>query len=347
MKNVPHNRLTFSEDEVSAVAAVLRTGYWAGGPRLDRLEQELCSCFGVSNAVGVGSGLAAIRLALLSLGVGPGDQVIVPAYSCVAIANAVLSLGAEPRPVDVGEESWNIDPAKAEVGLERSTKAIIAVNTFGLPADIAGLKKLGVPVIEDCSHGFAVISDGSVAAIESDLAVISFYATKLIAGGEGGVVLASQNSYGEFVREWRDYSDKTADGTRLNDKMTDIEAALVLEQLNRLGAMLTSRQRLAERYSTLLSGVHGVTTPEITSGRVWYRYVVRVPEGRLRQVTDELAETGVSACSPIEWWPYAEDESFEVAEEACRTCLSLPLYPTLSADEQDVVCARLVEALSA
>ena len=344
--NVPHNRLTFSDDEVEAVASVVRSGNWIGESKLSEMEQTLCDMFGVSQAVGVGSGLAALRLALLALGVKHGDNVLVPAYSCVALANAVLSIGAIPVAVDVDELSLNIDPRKADMLMNDRTTAVIAVNTFGFPAAIDELKATGLKVIEDCSHGFACGDNETAWSLTGDAMVFSFYASKLIAGGEGGVVLTSDKNIARFVTEWRDYTDKSPNDKRLNDKLTDIEAALVLCQLSRLPDMLCARRRLARRYSELLCDMIGTKLPMAKDTRVWYRYTVQVESNRLLQIIDTMRGEGVSVCRPVEWWLEDSRTGHEIARNAWETTLSLPLYPTLTDKEQNYVCDTFENAMA-
>ena len=343
--NVPHNRLTFSSDEVEAVASVVRSGNWIGGPKLSEMEQTLCDMFGASHAVGVGSGLAALRLALLALGVKHGDNVLVPAYSCVALANAVLSIGAKPVAVDVDELSWNINPRKAEMLKNDRTTAVIAVNSFGFPAAIDELKATGLKVIEDCSHGFACSDNERSWSLSGDAVVFSFYASKLIAGGEGGVVMTSDKNIARFVSEWRDYTDKLPNENRLNDKLTDIEASLILCQLSRLPDMLRARRRLAQRYSELLSDMIEVKLPMDKDTRVWYRYSVQVESHKLLQIIDSMRGEGVSVWRPVEWWLEDSRTGHEIARSASETILSLPLYPTLTDKEQNYVCDTFKNAM--
>ena len=183
------------------------------------------------------------------------EKLLVPAYSCVALANATLACGAEPVPVDVMASRWNVGSIELEKqAVQAGVKAAIVVHTFGLPAQIGAAQQRRIPVIEDCAHAFGKKDSGKPLGGHGDISVLSFYATKLIAAGEGGAVLTRSVALAEFVREWRDYGDQPPDGTRLNDKMTDLEATLALCQLDRLGEMLSARQRLAERYHQALSG---------------------------------------------------------------------------------------------
>lgn len=341
---VPHNRLTYTETEVAAVTEVVRSGHWAGGAKMREMEAKLGVMFEMEHVAAVGSGIAALRLALLGVGVGGGDEVIVPAYSCVALANAVLSVGARPIVADVEEMTWNISVDDVKRRITNKTRAVIAVNTFGVPAPVTELKKTGLKIIEDASHGFACDASGEALQMTADVAVFSFYATKLIGGGEGGAVLSSDVNIGAFVRQWRDYTDQAPDGSRLNDKITDLESSLVLTQLQRLTKVILERRHLADRYRQRLVEIGGIGCPVVTNDRVWYRYVVELPSS-LSSVIDRLRDRGVSTCRPVEWWPDSAGE-FVVAYRAFESLLSLPLYPTLSNREQEYVCDVLEEVLS-
>jgi len=339
---IPHNRLTFGEEEVRAVESVVRSGQWACGPQVELFENKLSAQTGGLHAVCVGSGLGALRLALGGLGVGKGDAVIVPAFSCVALANAVLALGATPVPADIQPGNWTIDPASVRSLLSRRTKAILAVHTFGMPAPVRELKEFGVPVIEDCAHAFGILSDNVPLGTLGDAAILSFYATKLLGAGEGGAVLTRDVEIADFVRGARDYADQPADPVRLNDKMTDVAAALAQAQLVRLPAMLAARQHLANRYHELLSpeASNGrFILPQRSNSRVWYRYAVEVPGSAPGAVIDALWSRGITAVRPVENWG-AEPRKHPAAVRGYEHLVSLPLYPTLTDAEQN----RIAEA---
>lgn len=324
---VPHNRLTFGDEETQAVAAVVASGYWAGGPRVAELERELAAAFGRQDAACVASGLSALRLALAALGVGPGDEVLVPAYSCVAIPNAVAALGATPVAGEIEPHTWTLAPAPARYA--------VAVHTFGVAADVAAFPGT---VIDDAAHGLPEGVPRTAATITS------FYATKLIGGAEGGAVLGD---LAETVRDARDYTDKPPSATRLNDKMNDLEAALTLAQLRRLPDLLAARARLAARYAERLATLPGLTLPTDRPGRVWYRYAVESRRMPARELAARLREHGVIAHEPVEDWRDAtQREATPVATRAYERLLSLPLYPTLTGAEQDRVVAALEAALA-
>lgn len=342
MTIIPHNRLTYGPEEADAVADVVRSGMWASGPEVAKLEGELASTAGRRGAAAVGSGLGALRLALRALGIGSGDKVVIPAYSCVALANAVLACGAEPLSGDVLAGDWTLDPASVASLDLQGVRAIVAVHTFGVPANIASLREMGIPVIEDCAHGPIATGTGA----DADVAMTSFYATKLIGAGEGGAVLSDRPEVLDYVRQARDYGDQPADGTRLNDKMSDLHAALGRCALRRLGQSVEARAVLAARYLELLlpladKGV--MALPQDAGDRVWYRFAVELNDRDADGFIAALAARGVRAEQPV--WDWRERQApGSVSDRAFERLVSLPLYPTLERSEQDTVVKAVFEA---
>lgn len=346
---VPHNRLTYGPQEAAAASAAVASGQWAAGPRVAELERAFAARARVEHGVAVASGSAALLLALRAVGVRSGTEVLVPAYCCAAIPNAVLALGARPAPVGVRSNDWNIDPRAARRVLTPRTAAAVAVHTFGAPAAINDLRELGVPIVEDCSHAFGLdIEQGALGGL-GDAAVISLYATKLLAAGEGGVVLTDDAEIAEAVREARDYRDRPAGAERVSAMMTDIEAALGLVQLARLDDMLACRECAAARYDEWLAPLAecGVLRlPRLDEHRVWYRYAVELLAHEAEEVIAAVDRAGVRCARPISPWSESEPPRCPHARRGLGRLLSLPLYPTLRAEEQRRVAAALEQALS-
>ena len=336
---IPHNRLTHGAPEIEAISRVVASGHWAMGSEVSSLETELAARTKWADVACVGSGLAALRLALLGLGVGEGDEVVIPAYACVALPNAILACGARPVIADVLPQDWNIDPAAVKRVVTPRIKAIIAVHTFGMPADIAALKKFGPPVIEDCAHGFAPHR-------MADVAITSFYATKMIGGGEGGAVLADDRKFAADIRRRRDYTDCPPGADRLNDKMTNLSGALARCQLDRLDALIARRAALAAAYNAAFKAIsgRGVILPKAAPDRVWYRYTIETKIDAEALVA-ALAKCGVTAASPVWDWRSAQEQKCPVADGAYRRIVSLPLYPSLTGDEQRVVIEAVIAAV--
>jgi perosamine synthetase len=348
---VRHSQPSITEEEIAAVVSVLRSGHVAQGPRVAELEARWCLGTGTTAAAAVGSGLGALRLALLALGVAPGDEVIVPAYSCVALMNAALALGAAPVLTDVLPDEWTLSPVDVRRRITPRTRAIVAVHVFGMPAPVPELLSLNVPVVEDCAHGIGGQIGGRPFGGLGAISIASFYATKMLAGGEGGMVAAIDSGLIDRVRRAREYGDQPPDGRHLNDKMSDMEAALALVQLTRLPGMLAERERLARNYGEWLQPlVQGglLQLPPEAQGRIWYRYAVRLRRHRAEALVGSMAALGVKAEQPV--WdlrgtPVWKNDCPNTADAFDRV-LSLPLYPGLSEFDQRRVCAALVRRLS-
>jgi dTDP-4-amino-4,6-dideoxygalactose transaminase len=324
---------------------VLGSGHVAQGPRVEAFEQAIAARLGVAGAVAVSSGTAALHLALLALGVGAGDDVLIPSFTCAALLHAVRAAGATPRPVDVDPATFNLDPDAARRAHTSRTRAVVAVHAFGLPADVAALGTLGLPVVEDAAQALGATYRGRPVGALGQVGVLSFYATKLMTTGEGGMLVSDDRQLLAAARDLREYDEKTEDRARFNYKTTDLAAALGLAQLGRLPGFLAARQALAARYRTAL-GHAPLAHPAVPDDRAhaYHRYVVkgRVPAERWLPA---LEAAGVQARRPV-FRPlhrYLGLPGFPGAEEAWARAVSLPIYPTLTPGE----LARVVAAVEA
>ena len=347
---VPHSRPFVGLPEVQAISSVLMSHQLAQGYKVRELEQRWCEATGTRVSAAVGSGVAALRLALLALEVGPEDEVIVPAYSCVALFNAVLALGATPVPADVIPDYWTLAPDDVHRHLTRRTKAIIAVHLFGCPFAFAELAVFGLPIVEDCAHGIGGFSGDSPFGGIGTLSMSSFYATKMLVAGEGGIVAGYNPTLIDRVRQARDYGDQSPDGRHLNDKMTDIEASLALVQLSRLSDILARREDRARRYHSSLESLYRAKLVELPidiPGRIWYRYAVRLTRHMATSVVEKMAAEGVRAEQPV--WDLRRtkvwNDTFVNSSLAFDHIISLPLYPDLTELEQNRVCAAFRRCL--
>lgn len=348
---IPHSRVSWEPGDDAAVAAVVRSGHIAHGAVADAVESKWCERTRVAAAACVGSGTGALRLALHALGVKPGDEVIVPAYSCVALVNAPLALGATPVLADVERDNWTLSADDAVRCAGNRTKAIVAIHMFGLGAELRALSELGIPVIEDCAHGVGGEADGAPFGGGGTAAISSFYATKLVGAGEGGIVGSRDADLVDRVRSARDNGDLPPSGRHLNDHFTDLGAVLALRQLDRLDRTLKTRALLADRYDELIEPLvqQGlVVPPSRADGRVWYRYVVRLTLHDAEEVCRHAATHGVFIKRPagieVPDNPY-ESRPLENTRLAERSLVSLPLYPGLSDRDQERVVATLSSCL--
>lgn len=345
---IAHSRPTLDDHDAQAVTKVVRSGWLAQGARVEEFERRMASFVGVRGGVAVGSGTAALELALLAIGVKSGDEVILPSYACTALWLAVRRTGAAPKLVDIDPESYAIDPAQVKKAVTRRTCAIVVPHLFGLPADLTRLQALDVPLIEDCAQTLGVTERGRPVGSVGVATVCSFYATKLLCTGEGGMLLSPKAIILERGRVLRKYDEEPllVPGA-FNRKMTDMQAALGLSQLRRLRLFLQRRRTIAAVYRKALACT-GVVLPVVPKGRThcFYRYVIRLQPRRHRALDDVVARLerrGVQCRRPVfrPLHQYLKLAGYPESEAAYRTALSVPIYPSMT----DRMVARTVAAL--
>lgn len=343
---IPHSRPTLGEADLQALAAVLQSGFISQGAKVAAFEREMAATLGVRGGVATSSGTAALHLALLALGVGEGDEVLIPTYACAALLHAVRAVRAVPRFVDSDPASFNMDPQAARTACSPRAKALIVVHSFGLPAELDDLKGLGLPLIEAAAQALGASYGGRPVGSIGEASVFSFYATKLITTGEGGMLLANDERILAAGRDLREYDQKEDDRLRFNYKMTDLQAALGLVQLGQLPHFLERRKAIASRYRERLEALP-VQLPLDPSDReqVHYRFVVTGPLPADHYLGG-LQPLGVEARRPV-FRPlhrYLGIQGFPGAEAAWEKAVSLPLYPSLRDEEIDRVVAAALES---
>ena len=342
---IPHSRPALGEAEAKAVAEVVLGGWVAQGRQVAAFEQAVAKVTGQAQGVAVSSGTAALYLALAALGIGAGDEVVIPSYVCTALWHAVRLTGATPILVDIEPATYDPSPQAVTRVLTRHTKAVIVPHMFGLPADIETLKSHGVPVIEDCAQTLGVTVRGTSVGGTGKLVICSFYATKLLTAGEGGMVLGRDESLMSRVQTLRQYDEEDALVCAFNYKMTDMQAALGLCQVARLEDFLARRRTIAARYHEAIRQV-GLTPPWVPAGleHGYFRYVVRLPKP-VDPALDRASTFGIGCRRPV-FRPihrYLDLSGFPETDAAWERALSIPLYPALTDHEVD----RIVGALPA
>ena len=342
VSSIPHSRPTLTEGDLRAVAETIQSGFIAQGDKVAAFEQEMARMHGVRGGVASNSGTTALHLALLALNVGEGDEVLLPTYACSALLHAVRAVRAVPRFVDSDPSTFNMDPEAAKMACLPRAKALIVVHSFGLPADLDALKGLGLPLIEASAQALGAFYRGRPVGSIGEASVFSFYATKLITTGEGGMLLSDAERILAVARDLRGYDQKEDDGPRFNYKMTDFQGALGLAQLKQFPQFLQRRQDIASHYRERLETLRlqlPVVPPYCVP--VYYRYVVKGPLPADAYLA-RLQALGVQARRPV-FQPlhrYLGLKGFPGAEEAWEKAISLPLYPSLSDGEIE----RIVEA---
>src|SRR6266581_3127402 len=367
---LPH----ITQAEIDEVVDTLRSGWLTTGPKTKRFEREFATRVGTPYALAVNSATAAMHLALDALGLQPDDEVIVPVYTFTATAEVVVYLRAKPIFVDVDPVTCNLDPAQLEKHITPRTRAIMVVHIAGLPAEMDAIRALAktynLPVIEDAAHAFPAKYRGQMIGTISDFTAFSFYATKTLATGEGGMLTTANPEFAERASmmalhgisrdAWKRYSAEGSwyyevlqAGYKYN--MTDIAAALGLHQLARSQWLLERRRSIAQRYTEAFSQWPEVEPPP-KPGHVehaWHLYLLRLRPERLTITRDAFiqaltkANIGTSVhFIPLHLHPFYRDtyhlqvEDFPAALHAYQRVISLPIYPGMAdEDVEDVIAA--------
>lgn len=337
--------------ERAAVDAVLRSGMIAQGPEVAAFEREFASVVAGRECVAVNSGTSALHLALLALGVGPGDEVIVPSFTFAATANAVAVTGATPVFVDIEPNTFCLDPAMIVPAITERTKAIVPVHLYGHPAAMEQIMAVAhdheLAVLEDAAQAHAAALAGTPVGAWGDAAAFSFYPTKNMTSGEGGMVVTADPELARTVRLLRNqgmeqrYHNEIAG---LNNRMTDIHAAIGRVQLGRLPEWTKQRQANARSLDEQLVGV---TTPPVAAGadHVYHQYTIRVSGDRdafVAALADRGVGSGVYYPVPVHELPaFGLRLALPETERAAREVVSLPVHPSLTPEDLAAIVAAV------
>lgn len=343
MNFIPHSKPTLNAGDMAAVNRVLKSSALVQGKKVLEFEGKVSAYLGLKAGVAVNSGTSALHLALLALNIAPGDEVMMPSFVCTALLNAVSYTGAKARIVDVKEDDFNISPLEVKKRLNKKVKAIIVPHMFGCPADLKELLSFGVPVIEDCAQSIGAGYGGAKAGSFGTLSICSFYATKVMTTGEGGMVLSNQTKILDRVRDLRQYDHALNLKTRFNYKMTDFQAALGSSQWQRLPEFIKRRRQIAQIYTRAFAG-GGLTTPPADAGKaaIYYRYVVKIKKGA-KFFVEQLNKKGIGASRPV-FKPlhhYVKGAPCPATDRLMDQCVSIPVYPDLTDDQIQKICRAL------
>jgi perosamine synthetase len=362
MNEIPISAVSLGDDVEQLVIEVLRSGHLVQGPMVERLETEFAALCGVDHAVAVNSGTTALIAALDALSIGAGDEVITSAFTFVATLNAILESGATARFADIDPETFNLDPASVASLVNARTAAIMPVHLYGLPAPMHDILDLaardGLAVIEDAAQAHGAV-EGGRAVGSFGTGCFSFYATKNIASGEGGMVTTSDAALADRVRILRNQGMRARYEYEMpghNWRMTDLHAAIALPQLERIADLTDARRANAELLTTGLAGRAGLVTPTVPHGRthVFHQYTVRVQDGAATRaaLAESLAEAGIGtgiyyprlvhdyACYRSDPRVVTSDATPR-ADAATREVLSLPVHPALRAGDVERIVGCL------
>jgi dTDP-4-amino-4,6-dideoxygalactose transaminase len=355
---LPINKPSLGAEELETVRKVIESGVLTnsspeGGPNVRAFEKGLAEYLSVRHVVAVNSGTAAIQIALFALGVGPGEEVIVPSFTFAATAGAVVLAGAKPVFVDVDLDTYNMMPEAFKKVITKKTKAVVPVDLYGLPAEMDEIKEIAkeheVKVIEDACQALGSSYKGRMAGTLGDIGCFSFYPGKVMTTGEGGAIITDDDALAEKLRRTRTHGQvKGNDSVMLggNFRMPEIEAAIGRVQLKKLPSFLAARAKNAASLRDKLDGV-GVVLPEVPrySTHNWYLFTVRFETAKARErVRSRLLEGGMGATvyypTPVHRLPFYAGLGYgelklPASEKAAETVLSLPVNPDVREEDLD------------
>jgi len=369
---LPYGRQWLDEDDIAAAVEVLRSDWLTTGPRVAEFEQSFADFVEAEEAVAVSNGTAALHAAMYAIGIGPGDEVIVPPMTFAASANCIVYQGGTPVFADVESDTLLLNPAQVEAKITPRTKAILAVDYTGQPCDYDALRAIadrhGLTLVADACHALGGSYKGRPVGSLADLSTFSFHPVKHITTGEGGMIATGDPGLAQRMRVFRnhgitsDHRQREAAGSWFyemvglgyNYRLTDFQCALGQAQLKKLLAWVARRRVIAVRYTAAFSDMPEIEPPTVPSDRepAWHLYVIRLNLERLRVGRAEVFKAlraeniGVNVhYIPIPWHPYYQELGYTkgrwpVAESAYERVISLPIFPAMSdQDVEDVIQA--------
>jgi perosamine synthetase len=360
---IPSARPVIAEEDIEAAVRVLRSGMVVQGPEVKGFEDEFAEVVGGAHCVAVNSGTSALQLSLLALGIGPGDEVIVPSFSFAASANAVRLVGAEPRFADIEPDTFNLDPDAVAALIGPRTVAIMPVHLYGLPARMDALTALaethGLAIVEDAAQAHGAAIDGQPVGSFGAVGCFSFYPTKNMHSLEGGMISTGDAEVARTLRLLRNQGMEQRYANEIvgaNMRLTDVAAAIGRRQLTQLNDWTEKRRSNAARFDAELKGV---TTPEVPSGHrhVYHQYTIRVESDR-DAVQEGLKAQGIGSAvyypTPIHRLkPYLgadgapnRDSDLPETDRAALEVLSIPVFPSLTDDELDRIIAGVNDVVA-
>lgn len=369
-KMIPYGRQTIEEDDIQAVVDVLRSDYLTTGPKIAEFEKMVADYVGAKYAVAISNGTSALHAACFAAGIQPGDEVITTPLTFAASSNCVLYCGGTPVFADVDLKTYNIDPEDIRRKITDKTKAIIAVHLAGQPCDMDEIHKIAkehdLLVIEDGAHALGSVYKGKKVGTLSDMTTFSFHPVKPITAGEGGMIVTDNEEFYQKMMLFRSHGitrDENLmtrnDGSWFyqqldlgyNYRITDIQCALGCSQMRKLDRFLARRKEIVTRYNEAFADCENIIIPyqlpETESG--WHLYIVQVKNCDRRKVFEALREHGIAVnvhYIPVYLHPYYQEHGYKDvhcrnAEEVYSHIISLPLYPTLTEEQQQYVIETL------
>ncbi len=344
MNKILPNRPYLDNQEIKAVKRVIKSNWLIPGTEVAKLENNIKKFIDAKYAVATSSGSSALHLGLIALNVVVNDEVIIPTYTCTALINAVYYVGATPVIIDIEKDGFNIDPVQIKDKINSHTKAIIVPHTFGFPAEIDEIKKFEIPVIEDCAHAIGGYYKGKPMGSYGDLSIFSFYATKVMTTGHGGMIITNNKKYFETVSDLIHYDRRKKFKVSFNYQLTDIAASIGNAQFAKLPLLLKKRRHIASRYLDILEKSHNLEYwPKRNDNNLnHYRFIIKFKTKKIRDKFNvELNNKGIPSMVPIDSFQLLhrylklDKRNFTNAENFAQTTIALPIHPGLTNKEID------------
>lgn len=356
---IPHIKLLLNQNEITAIQNVLESGFIAEGKQVREFEKLLCKYIGIKFGCAANSGTSSLHLALNCLNLQPNDEIILPSYLCTAPLNAINYTGAKPVLTDINKDDFTINIDVLEKKISKKTKAIIVPHMFGAPADMDLINSLiiqkkkfvdtDIAVIEDCAHSLGAKYKSNPVGSLGDFSVFSFYATKLVGVGFGGMVCTNRKKIFDKIRDLINFDERDNYIVRFNYKMSNLTAAIGIEQLKKLNYSIERRRQIAEKYNQLLKDTDLILPVEKKyAHHIYYRYIVLVPR-KLNSIINYLQtkniETKSPVYNPLHRYLKLENKYFKNTEYVQQKALSLPIYALLKDSEIAYICENIKSCL--
>ena len=342
------------EEEINAVIDVMKSGMIAQGPKVIEFEEEFAKFVGAKYGIATNSGTSALHVALLAAGIGEGDEVITTPFTFAATGNSILYTGARPVFVDIDPETFTIDPCKIEDAITDKTKAIMPVQLYGQSADMDAIMKIAkehdLIVIEDAAQAHGAEYNGVKVGNLGDMACFSFYPTKNMTTSEGGMITTNNEEFAENAKIYRAHGSATKyhhDVLGYNFRMTDIGAAIGIEQLKKLESFNDKRIENAKYLNEALADCDLIETPVVKDGykHVYHQYTIKVKDGKRDELSDYLIENGIGngiyypipLYNQVLYTNMGYNQSLPVTDEIVKDVLSLPIHAKLTKFDLDLI----------
>ncbi|MBQ6813403.1 MAG: DegT/DnrJ/EryC1/StrS family aminotransferase [Methanobrevibacter sp.] len=348
------------DEEINAVVEVMKSGMIAQGPRVIEFEEKFAEYVGAKYGIATNSGTSALHTALLAAGIGEGDEVITTPFTFAATGNSILYTGARPVFVDVDEDTFTIDPAKIEDAITDKTKAIMPVQLYGQSADMDPIMKIAkehdLVVIEDAAQAHGAEYKGKKVGCLGDMACFSFYPTKNMTTSEGGMITTNSEEFAENARIYRAHGSPTKyhhDVLGYNFRMTDIAAAIGLEQLKKIDSFNEKRIENAKYLNEGLRDCDLIETPVVSDGykHVYHQYTIKVKDGKRDEFSEYLLENGIGngiyypipLYNQVLYTNMGYNQALPVTDKIVEEVLSLPVHAALTKEDLDLIIKVIKE----